>query len=178
MASFDKISKKGNTKKILKEANSIIELEFNPQKDHVKEEEFSDELEGKDNPTQASIKTFQATLINDDRSKVDDESKNYCNIVIYIYYKGISDTVEMENKSRELVDRIIKLKIEFKALKKILVFNYLQLYQLAANSFEYPKRTEIHSNKYKVPMRVEYQWKNKRKKNYKSNSCHMIILCH
>src|SRR3990170_5127352 len=178
MASFDEISKKGNTKEILKEANSIIELEFNPWKDHVKEEEFSDELKGKDNPTQASIKTFQATLINDDGSEADDESKNYCNIVIYIYYKGISDAVEMENKSRELVDRIIKLKIEFEALRKILVFNYLQLYQLAANGFEYPRRTEIHSNEYKVPKRVEYQWKNKRKKNYKSNSYYTIVLCH
>ena len=166
MASFDEISKKGNTKEILKEANSIIELEFNPWKDHVKEEEFSDELEGKDNPTQASIKTFQATLINDDGSEADNESKNYCNIVIYIYYKGISDTVEMENKNRELVDRIIKLKIEFEA------------YQLAANGFEYPRRIETHSNEYKVPKRVEYQWKNKRKKNYKSNSYHTIIRYH
>ena len=61
MASFDEISKKGNTKEILKKANSIIELEFNPWKDHVKEKELLDELEGKDNLIQASIKTFQAT---------------------------------------------------------------------------------------------------------------------
>ena len=111
-------------KEILKEANSIIELEFNPWKDHVKEEEFSDELEGKDNLIQASIKTFQATLINDDGSEADNESKNYCNIVIYIYYKGISDTVKMENKSKELVDRIIKLKIEFYLFIKFINYTY------------------------------------------------------
>src|SRR3954454_7891893 len=143
MASFDEISKKGNTKEILKEANSIIELEFNPWKDHVKEEEFSDELEEKDNPTQVSIGTFQAILINDDESEVDNESTYYCNIVIYICYKGIFDAVEMENKNKELVDKIIKLKVKFEALRKILVFNYLQLYQLAANSFEYSRRIEI-----------------------------------
>jgi hypothetical protein len=164
MASFDEISKKGNTKEILKEANSIIELEFNPWKDHVKEEEFSDELEGKDNPTQVSIEPFQITLINDDESEADNESTYYCNIVIYICYKGISDAVEMENKNRELVDKIIKLKVEFEAFRKILVFNYLQLYQLAANSFEYSRRIEILSNEYEIPKRVEYQWKNKRKK--------------
>jgi hypothetical protein len=164
MASFDEISKKGNTKEILKEANSIIELEFNPWKDHLKEEEISDELEGKDNPTQVSIEPFQITLINDDESEADNESTYYCNIVIYICYKGISDAVEMENKNRELVDKIIKLKVEFEAFRKILVFNYLQLYQLAANSFEYPRRIEILSNEYEIPKRVEYQWKNKRKK--------------
>jgi hypothetical protein len=80
----------------------------------------------------------------------------------------------MEKKSRELVDKIIKLKVEFEAFRKILVFNYLQLYQLAAISFEYPRRIEILSNEYEVPKRVEYQWKNKKK--FMSNLYRMIIL--
>src|SRR4051794_330829 len=103
MASFYEMSKKGNTNKILSKVNSIIELEFNPWIDHVREEETS-----------------------------------------------------LNNESQKLV----KAMKEFEALRKMLIFNYLQLYRLI-NDFECSKVT--HFNEYEVSKKVEYQWKNKKK---------------
>ena len=136
MVSFDEISKKGNTNEILSKVNPMIELEFNPWINHIREEESPNKVEENDNLILFSIE------------------------------------ISLSNENQNLV----KSTKEFEALRKILIFSYLQFYQIVANSFECSKVTYV--NKCEVSKKVKYQWKNKRKKNLNSKSSHMIVLCY